>query len=659
MRLLFCKKLVANIVLVVLFLSPLLTFAAMESDSYVIYENIHHSFDGPVITSVSSSVSDLTATITWTTNIEADSFVVYDTDSSVPEVSSKEQGSALKTSTSHSVTLSGLSANTTYYYRVKSSRVNGGTTIFATINSFSIGADPAVEALEEAEAANSGGGGSIIIDKTDKYAPIITDLSAVAIDSESIRVSWRTDEEATSFVEYGESLSFGSVYGEWGTSTEHEISLVNLSPDTTYYYRALSSDSWGNLGQSDTFTFNLVPGESEEEDEVEGIEEEPTEEPEEVVEEPMDEGLLDRVTDTALDLLRKLFPEVALNKLSDEQLNSVDSLEKLSGFISAPVLSGQPSMDIGATEATISWTTDIDSNSQIAFAPSNRYNSDADEPYYQIVGDANEMTADHEVNIHGLLPDTSYHFQLRSKPRIGPTALSRDYTFTTGIETLSIVSFFTQIISNEEVVFKWVTNKESDSVVKFSPYHGNTVAVDEQKIVKDNSQLVIHELTISEFEAGIYYDIELRSNDDEGNLATETLLHFSTSEDDLPPIISHVKADSTVFLDRSNKTQTIISWITNEPSSSQVFYQEGVHGSQVDLSEFTDLNINYTKEHVMVITKFKPGIVYSFRVTSIDSGGSSSLSKTHTFMTAKQKESIIQIIIGIFEDTFGWVKKLM
>ena len=84
-----------------------------------------------------------------------------------------------------------------------------------------------------------------------------------------------------------------------------------------------------------------------------------------------------------------------------------------------------------------------------------------------------------------------------------------------------------------------------------------------------------------------------------------------------------------------------------------------MHGNSVDLLESTDLNTNYTKEHVMVITKFKPGIVYSFRAQSIDSGGNITLSNAHTFMTAKKKDSIFQIIIGILENTFGWLKKIM
>ena len=109
----------------------------------------------------------------------------------------------------------------------------------------------------------------------------------------------------------------------------------------------------------------------------------------------------------------------------------------------------------------------------------------------------------------------------------------------------------------------------------------------------------------------------------------------------------NIKADSTIFVDRGNKIQTIISWITNEPSTSRIYFQEGVHGGNVEMSESTSLNTNYTKEHVMVITKFKPGIVYSFRVESIDSGGNTIKSKLHTFMTAKKNESIIQIIMNI------------
>jgi hypothetical protein len=194
--------------------------------------------------------------------------------------------------------------------------------------------------------------------------------------------------------------------------------------------------------------------------------------------------------------------------------------------------------------------------------------------------------------------------------------------------------------------------------VTIAPYHGNVLAIDESKIYKDNTVAIIHEIKISDFIGGTFYNVELMSMDSQGNIATEILARFSTSEDDLPPEISHIKADSTVFLDSGNKTQTIISWLTNEPSTSRLYYQEGVQVADATLAEQTDLNTNYTKEHVMVIAKFKPGVVYSFRAESIDSGGNISLSKIHTFMTAKKKESILQVIMRILEDTFSWIKKL-
>jgi len=76
----------------------------------------------PVISGVNADASTDTATITWTTDEDSDSTVRYSTDkTSFEEVSDTSQV------TTHTVELTGLSANTIYYYEVLSSDAVGNT----------------------------------------------------------------------------------------------------------------------------------------------------------------------------------------------------------------------------------------------------------------------------------------------------------------------------------------------------------------------------------------------------------------------------------------------------------------------------------------------------------------------------------------------------
>lgn len=79
------------------------------------------SSSGLVISNVQSTTpSSTTATITWTTNAAADSTVNYGTTSSY---GSTQHDATLVTS--HSVSLSGLTASTTYHYQVQSTNTSG------------------------------------------------------------------------------------------------------------------------------------------------------------------------------------------------------------------------------------------------------------------------------------------------------------------------------------------------------------------------------------------------------------------------------------------------------------------------------------------------------------------------------------------------------
>ncbi len=639
---LFKKTIKYSLVFLMMF-SPLSVSGRMQSPSYVIHENINHSFSGPVISNVSHSVSGVDVTVTWDTSFVADGFVIFDTDSGFS--ASKEQGSSVKSGTSQSVLLAGLEEDTTYYYQVRSERINGGVTTDTTSRSFTTLSSGVVPATDPEPA--SGGGGVLIIDKTDKISPVISEVQ-VAVDDNIVEISWITDEEATSFVEFGGSEDYGYTYGNWQMTNEHKVVLENLKPKIGYHFRVVSSDDWGNIGYSDDSVFTLDDGVIEDQEIIDELDNQEGEE---------EEGSIIDAARTALDFVKRLFPHASLNEKT--QIDEISTIEDLSNFVPAPILSGEPVVKIGATDVEISWDTDIESTSQVAIAPENEYWPNQEEPYQQIVGDTENKTTSHTVRIYGLSPNTDYHYQLRSKADFGPLAVSRDFTFTTGVEEFRITSFFSQVIDDKTAVFKWVTNKDANSEIRFIPYHGNELAIDESKTIKDNQETIIHEIEVGEFQAGVFYDIEISSMSDDGSRASQNIVKFSTVSEDLPPVITQIKTDSTIFIDKNNKIQTVMSWMTNEPSTSRVYYQEGVHGGSSELTESTGLNEDYIKEHVVVATKFKPGTVYTFRVESIDSGGNVSLSKPHTFMTAKKTESIIQMILRILEDTFGWVKDLM
>lgn len=79
----------------------------------------------PTISSIAASVSERTATITWTTNENSYSIVDYGLTTSY----GNSVGQATDTVTSHTVTITGLTPETTYHYRVRSKDTDGNESI--------------------------------------------------------------------------------------------------------------------------------------------------------------------------------------------------------------------------------------------------------------------------------------------------------------------------------------------------------------------------------------------------------------------------------------------------------------------------------------------------------------------------------------------------
>ncbi len=203
-----------------------------EDGTYSYQTNTTPDQSPPVISSVSnSSITNISAVISWTTNEAANSTVKYGTSSGSYTAS---KGSATMT-TSHSVTLTGLSDETTYYYAVNSSDASG----------------------------NSAQGSEKSFTTSDSTPPVISSVQSSGVMGTSATISWTTDETADSQVKYGTtSNSYSHSKSTTGYFTNHSIALSGLSGDTTYYYRVVSNDSTGNSAQSSQGSFTTTDTEA-------------------------------------------------------------------------------------------------------------------------------------------------------------------------------------------------------------------------------------------------------------------------------------------------------------------------------------------------------------------------------------------------------------
>lgn len=88
-----------------------------------------------------------------------------------------------------------------------------------------------------------------------------------------------------------------------------------------------------------------------------------------------------------------------------------------------PVISNVVSSNLTSASATITWTTDEQADSQVAYGTTVAYGS--------LTTLNTAMVTSHSAVVSGLTPKTTYHYQVLSRDSSGNAAASADYTFTT------------------------------------------------------------------------------------------------------------------------------------------------------------------------------------------------------------------------------------
>jgi len=190
----------------------------------------------PVISNVSVKVDAHEAVLTWKTNERADGTVFWSLTSPVnTSASSTATSTESRNTKEHKVTISGLTASTTYYAVIRSKDASGNTTLASQISFTTKALAP------------------------DNTAPVISGV-ALLVGTSTINVGWKTNERATSRVYYStsSSIDINSSSTPFVTNStltkDHLVLVTSLSLGTQYYLVAESRDESGNKTTTPTFS---------------------------------------------------------------------------------------------------------------------------------------------------------------------------------------------------------------------------------------------------------------------------------------------------------------------------------------------------------------------------------------------------------------------
>jgi len=190
----------------------------------------------PVISGVyAGNITTSSATISWITDEPSDTQVQYGMTSSLGQKAPLDTNLTLN----HNQSITGLASGTLYYYRVVSKDDSGNQSVSST---------KTFTTLES---------------QGDTTPPQISNVQAINITSSSVTITWTTNEDSTSQVEYGTTQTYGNLSPlDSVLRTAHSVAIDGLDGSTTYDFRVISRDASNNESVSNNFVFttsNIPP----------------------------------------------------------------------------------------------------------------------------------------------------------------------------------------------------------------------------------------------------------------------------------------------------------------------------------------------------------------------------------------------------------------
>ncbi len=461
----------------------------------------------------------------------------------------------------------------------------------------------------------------------DGVPPKMTNIVITQPTPTSTIITWETDEEADSEVNYGLDKNYGVFRDPLPNKKKHKILLTDLEPYQVYQMRIGSADYGGNQALSGNYS--ITTSAVMQKKELDKI--------------PLDERVYVERAIASIKMIKSTEGLIMVEK---------ELVQQIEREILPPAIIGNSRIDeVGMDFAVISWRTDQDTGSMVKYARELDYRPDAENPYTTQAGDVDERVKEHRVRISGLTPGTTYHFRVEAEGELGLRSESLDNTFTTKDVIPNILTFRVVKVEEDSAVLSWSTSIPAAGTVEYVD-----VKSKEAKSVGQPTMVSAHTLKIANLRLGARYSAVVKAENTVGDIVKSNMIYFTTVKDVEPPIISKVSNESTLYPSADAKVQTLVSWATDEPAYCEFFFREGLNpliepfGSGEEKEPRTN--------HVQVVIEFQPSTVYQFWVDCRDRANNKTTSEKFVLFTPNKEKSIIDIILENFSGTFGWVKNI-
>lgn len=477
----------------------------------------------------------------------------------------------------------------------------------------------------------------------DTVAPEITNVQIGNVDDTSITVTWETDEDADSLVNYGLQEDYGIVRVPEADKTAHTITLDNLDPGRVYYFRVVSADEDGNQGISADYKVQTTGTSQSGTGEGSGQETESGQGP--GVSPETGEGNFGQsfTTNQIKDQIQQITDPQQLQEILNETVKAIE------GITEDLTIVGPPTVIPETTTAIVKWTTDRESDSKVLFSPTGEYTP---ESYVYSQSSTDGLTTDHEVRLIGLASFTEYHFKVVSTDSYNITGESRDYTFKTKASLPEIRNLRIVKVEENAATLAWDTTVPAKALVEYQD-----LTTGSQNSKGRPTLATTHQMRLDDLTLGTRYVAFVTAENGGGDRVKSQPITFITVKDTAPPIISNVTNESTLFPGGESRVQSIVEWKTDEPAFCTMTYREGVAGG-VEPTTIEAESVTYTDKHVEVIVDFASATVYQFWLNCADDAGNKIQSENFVLFTPIQEKNIIDLILENFQSTFGWVKNI-